>query len=156
MKINRRLRKATGVILIVMFASGALAVTTILDKIDLMRGRETMVFPSNLIEGGYVKATLTSLEFPALFDVLVLPYMWGKEIARAPHSGSRLFGFTVDPDLSTAGALKPAGSDSDPRLFHFLDLDLFRLKGPKKPIPTPALLILVDLIALIALKGRRK
>lgn len=156
MKTNRRLRKATGVILIVMLVSGALAATTIFDKINLMRGSETMVFPYNLFEGGYVKSTLAGLEFLALFDGLFLPCLKGKEVAGVPHSESTLFTYIVDPDIYTDGALKPAGSDSDPRLFRFLDLDLFRLKSPEEPIPTPALLILVGLIALIALKGRRK
>jgi hypothetical protein len=56
MRTSRRLRKATGVILIVVLASGALAATKSLDKTDLMRGRETMGFPFNLIEDGYVEA----------------------------------------------------------------------------------------------------
>ncbi len=63
MKTNRRLRKATGVILIVMLVSGALAATTIFDKIDLMRGSETIVFPFEITEAGPFKATLTDFEF---------------------------------------------------------------------------------------------
>ena len=95
MKTNRKLRKAAGVLLIVMFASGALAATIILVDTAFMRSTESMVFPNKI-------------------------------------------------------------KDYDPNLFRFLDLDLFRLKGPEEPIPTPALLILVGLIALIALTGRRK
>ena len=95
MKTNRKLRKAAGVLLIVMFASGALAATIILVDTDFMRSTESTVLPYKI-------------------------------------------------------------SDFDPKLFRFLDLDLFRLKGPEEPIPTPALLILVGLIALIALTGRRR
>ena len=45
---------------------------------------------------------------------------------------------------------------SDLSLFRVLDLCLSRLKVSDEPVPAGAVLILVGLIALIALKGRRK
>jgi hypothetical protein len=58
--------------------------------------------------------------------------------------------------LDDTDSLKPAVSDSDPRHSRFFNPDLFRLKKLEEPISTPALLILAGLVALIALKGRRK
>ena len=80
----------------------------------------------------------------------------GMEVVGTSHSGSRMSTYLIDPDILTPGAPKPAANDSDSRLFQFLDLDLFRLRGPEEPIPVPAILVLVGLIALIALRGRRK
>ena len=67
-----------------------------------------------------------------------------------------MFKFRVAPGIFAANVLRVAGDDSDLSLFRLLDLSLSRLKESDEPIPTAALLILVGLIGLIALKGRRK
>ena len=67
-----------------------------------------------------------------------------------------MFKFRVAPGIFAANVLGVAGDDSDLSLSRLLYLSLSRLKESDQPIPTAALLILVGLIGLIALKGRRK
>ena len=69
---------------------------------------------------------------------------------------TRMFKFQADPVIFSANVLGVAGGDPDLSLFRLLDLSLSRLKESDEPIPTAAILILVGLIGLIALKGRRK
>ena len=142
--------------LIVMLASVVQAATIMFENTDFTRSKESMVFPLNMMAGRHFETSPAGFEFPALFDVRSLTILKGGKVVGACHSGSRMSSYMIDSDILTSGAPKPAGSDSDPRLFRFLDIDLFRLKWPEEPIPAPALLILVGLIALIALKGRRK
>jgi len=68
------------------------------------------------------------------------------DFMRATETG--MFKFRAAPGIFPANVLGVAGDDSD--------LSLSRLKESDEPIPTAALLILVGLIGLIALKGRRK
>jgi hypothetical protein len=67
-----------------------------------------------------------------------------------------MFKFRVAPGIFAANVLGVAGDDSDLSLFRLLDLNLSRLKESDEPMPAAAVLILVGLIGLIALKGRRK
>ena len=67
-----------------------------------------------------------------------------------------MFKFRAAPGIFPANVLGVAGDDSDLSLSRLLYLSLARLKESDQPIPTAALLILVGLIGLIALKGRRK
>jgi hypothetical protein len=131
MKIRRKLRTTAGVLLVLMLASGAQAATVVLDEIDFMCGTETRKFFFEIIEGGHSRATLTDFEFHTPFDALT-------------------------PGIFTANVLGVAGWDSDLSLFRLLDLSLSRLKESDEPMPVVAVLILVGLIGLIALKGRRK
>jgi len=59
-------------------------------------------------------------------------------------------------DISPTNLLGVAGVDWDLGLFRFWDLDRSRGKVSDEPLPAAAVLILVGLVALIALKGRRK
>lgn len=138
MKRKRKLRTLAGVLLILMFASGAQAATMIFDKTDFMRGRET------------------DFEFLILFDIPVMAILKGLEIVGAPLLGSGMFKFQADPGISTADVNKLAGGGSVLSMPRLSDLGLSRLKVSDEPVPTIALLILVGLIALIALKGRRR
>jgi hypothetical protein len=116
MKTNRKLIKAMGVLLIVMFAPDAQATPIVLKYTDFKQ----------------------------------------TDFVGTSHSGSKTSTYLIDLDILTPGTPKPAENDSDSRPFQFLDLDLFRLRGTEEPIPVPAILILVGLIALIALRGRRR
>ena len=158
MKIKRKLRTTAGVLLILMLASGAQAATVVLDETGFMRGAETRVLSFENIEDGHFKATLTDFEFPAPFEVLALTLaiLKGKEIIGEPVLGSGMFKFQADAGIFSANVLGVAGGISDLSLFRVLDLSLSRLKASDEPIPAGAALILVGLIALIALKGRRK
>jgi len=156
MKRKRKLSTTAGVLLILMLASGAQAATVVLDKTDFMRGMETRMFPFEIIEGGHFKATLSNFEFPAPFDVLAPAILRGKEIVGNPLLGSGMFKFQADPGIFSANVFGVAGSDPDLSLFRLLDLSLSRLKMSDEPMPAAAVLILIGLIALIALKGRRK
>jgi hypothetical protein len=138
MKMKRKLRTIAGVLLILMFASGTQAVAVVLDKTDFMRGTET------------------DFEFQVLFDVPVLAILRGLEIVGAPLFGSGMFNFQAEPGISTADVNKVAGGGSVLSMPRLSDLGLSRLKVSDEPVPTIALLILVGLIALIALKGRRR
>ena len=126
MKIKRKLRTTAGVLLILMLASGVQAATVVIGTTGFMRGTETRMFPFEIIEGGHFKATLTDFIFPA------------------------------DPGTFSANVLGVAGGESDLSLLRLLDLSIARLKASDEPMPAAAVLILVGLIGLIALKGRRK
>ena len=138
MKLKRKLRTLAGVLLILMVASGAQAANLVFDKIDFMCGTETDV------------------EFLVLFDVPVLAISKSMEIVGTPLLGSMRFKFQADLAISTAGVNKVAGGGSVLSIPRLSDLGLSRLKVSDEPVPTIALLILVGLIALIALKGRRR
>ena len=138
MKLKRELRTLAGVLLILMFASGAQAATVVFDKTDFRRGTEP------------------DFEFLTPFDVPVLAILKDMEIVGAPLLGSGMFKFQADPGISTADVNKVAGGGSVLSMPRLSDLGLSRLKVSDEPVPTIALLILVGLIALIALKGRRR
>jgi hypothetical protein len=156
MKRKRKLSTIAGVLLILMLASGAQASTVVIGKNDFMRGTETRIFPFQIIGGGHFKATLMDFEFPAPFDVLAPTILRGKEIVGTPLSGSGMFKFQAVPGIFSANVHGVAGDFPDLSLFRVLDLSLSRLKTSDEPVPAGAVLILVGLIALIALKGRRK
>jgi len=67
-----------------------------------------------------------------------------------------MFKFQADLDIFVANVLGVAVDNSGFNLFRVLELSLSRLGESDGPMPTAALLILVGLIGLIALKGRRK
>jgi len=138
MKIKRELRTLAGVLLILMFASGVQAATVVVDKTDFKGGTET------------------DFESLILFDVPVMAILKGLEIVGAPLLSSGMFKFQADPGISTADVNKVAGESSVLSMPRLSDLGLSRLKVSDEPVPTIALLILVGLIALIALKGRRR
>jgi hypothetical protein len=148
MKKKRNLGTVAGVLLILMLASGTQAATVVLDETDFIRGTETRMFPFEIVEDGPFKATLTDFEFLAPFDVLALAILKGKGIVEDPFLGSEMFKFQADSGIFAANFFRIAGGD--------LDLSPTRLKVSDGPIPTAALLFLVGLIALIALKRRRK
>ena len=136
--MKRELRTIAGVLLILMFASGAQAAAVVFDKTDFMRGRET------------------EFEFLILFDVPVMAILKGLEIVGAPLLGSGMFKFPAELGILAADVNKVAGGGSVLSMPRLSDLGLSRLKVSDEPVPTIALLILVGLIALIALKGRRR
>jgi hypothetical protein len=138
MKIKRKLSILTGVLLILMFTSGAQAGTMIFDKTDFMPGRKTDV------------------EFLVLFDGPVMAFFRSLAIVGAPLFGSEMFKFQADPGISPVDVNKAAGGGSALSMPRLSDLGLSRLKVSDGPVPTIALLILVGLIALIAMKGRRR
>ena len=77
-----------------------------------------------------------------------IDFMRGKE--------TRMFKVQAAPGIFAAYVFGIAGDDSVFSLSRLLDFSLSRLKESDEPIPTAAILILVGLIGLIALKGRRK
>ena len=144
----RKLRTTAGVLMILMLASGAQTATVVLDDTVFMRGTETRMFSIENIESGHFKARLTDVEFLASFDVMALAISKGKELVGDLLLGSGMFKFQADPGIFPTSVLGIAGGDSD--------RSLSQLKVSDEQIPTAALLILVGLIALIALKRRRK
>jgi hypothetical protein len=138
MNIKRKLRTLAGVLLILMFASGAQAATVVLNETDFMR------------------STKTDFDFLVPFDVPVLAILKGIEMVGAPFLDFGMFNFRADPGISAADVNKVPGGGSVLSMPRLSDLGLSRLKLSDEPVPTIALLILVGLIALIALKGRRR
>ena len=136
--MKRKLRTLAGVLLILMFVSGVQAAAVVLDKTDFMRGTET------------------DFGFLAPFGQPVPAILKGMEIVGVPLFGSGMFKFPAEPGILTADVKKVAGGDSVLSMPRLSDLGLSRLKVSDEPVPTIALLILVGLIALIALKGRRR
>ena len=153
-KIKRTLRATSGVLLILMLASGAQAATVVFGETDFMFGTETRTLPFEIIEGVHFKATLSDSEFPAPFDAPAI--LKGKEIIGDPLLGTGMFKFQANPGTFSANVLGVAGGESDLSLLRLLDLIIARLKVSDEPMPAAAVLILVGLIGLIALKGRRK
>ena len=143
-------------LLIIMLVSGAQAATVVFGATDFMRGTETRTLPFEIIEGGNFKATLTDSEFPVLFEALAPAILKGKEIIGDPLLGAGMFKVQADPGTFSANVLGLAGGESDLILLRLLNLSIARLKASDEPMPAAAVLILVGLIGLIALKGRRK
>ena len=148
MKIKRKFRTAAGVLLILMLASGAQAATMVLDETDFIRGTERRLFLFDILEGGLFKVTLTDSEFSEPLDVLVLAILTGKEIVADPLLGSGMFKFQAGPSIFATNIFEIMWAE--------VGFSLSRKKMPDEPIPIAALLLLIGLIALIALKGRRK
>jgi hypothetical protein len=144
------------VLLILLLASGAQAKTVVFDKSNLMQGTEKGMFPFGIIEGGHFKETLPDFEFLMPIDVLALAILRGKEMVGNPLLSSGMLKFQAVPGILPVNVIGVAGGDSDHSFFRLFDLSLFPLMVSDEPIPTGAVLILVGLIALIALKGRRK
>ena len=138
MKMKQKLRTLAGALLILMFASGAQTAAVDLDKTAFMRSTET------------------DFGFLAPFDEPVLDILRGLEIVGAPLFGSGMFKFTVEPGILAADVNKVTDGSSVLSMPRLSDLSLSRLEVSDEPVPTIALLILVGLIALIALKGRRR
>ncbi len=107
MKFKQRLRKAAGVLLILMLASGAQAATVVHVETDFMRGTETRIFPFEIAEGRLFKATRTDFEFPAPIDALSI--LKGKEIGEGPLLDSEIFKFQTGPGISTAAVIGRSG-----------------------------------------------
>ena len=136
--MKRKLRTLAGVFLILMFASEAQAAGVVLDKTDFMRGRET--------DSGFLALSGDPVPF----------VLRGLEIVEAPLSGCGMSKFPVKPGILAADVNKLAGGGSVLGMPRLSDGGLSRLKVSDEPVPTIALLILVGLIAIIALKGRRR
>ena len=94
--------------------------------------------------------------FLAPFDVQALSILRGKEIVGTPLLGSGMFNFQAGPGIFSTNLLWAAGVDWDLGLSRLLNIERFRVKLSDEPLPAAAVLILVGLVALIALKGRRK
>ena len=156
MKINRALRTRAGVLLILILASGAQATTAIPDKSHLMRRAEPGMYPVGLVECGYFGPRTADVEFAAPSDAPDPSISMGKQIFGGFFSGSGMFKARADRSIFPAGVTEAGGGGSVFSISRLLDLSQFKLKVSDEPIPTVALLILVGLVAIIALKGRRK
>jgi hypothetical protein len=156
MKIKRKLKTIARVLLILVCASGAQAATVVLDKTDLMRDTEIIRFSFEILGGGLFKAPLTDFDILAPIDVLDLANWKGTEIVGDLLLGSEMVKFQAGPAIFVANFFGIAEDGSNLGLFRLLNLSLSRVNPSDEPIPTAALLILVGLIGLIALKGRRK
>jgi hypothetical protein len=99
---------------------------------------------------------LASLGLPWLHDFQQLTTINGNEIDTAFDFDWRMLEFESDPHITDDSLSNPTAKDSKSKLFGILDPALFRFQEPGEPIPIPAVLILVGLIALIALKRRRR
>ena len=156
MKIQQQLGTAAGVLLILLLASGAQAWTVVFDKTDLQRGTDIGMFPFEIVKGPHFKEPLPDVEFLVPLDVLALAVLGGKEAVGNPLLCSGMSKFQIAPGIFPANVLGATGGDSDLNIFRLLGLNRFRVKMSDEPVPAGAVLILVGLIALIALKGRRK
>ena len=156
-KIKRKLRATAGVLLTLLLASGAQAATVVFDKPNLKLDTETGRFAFEIMRGGPFKETLPDFEFLEPVNVPALAVLRGKEIVGNPLCSLGMLKFLqAAPGNYPANVLRVSGGDSDLSLFRLFDLSQSRLNVSDEPIPTAALLILVGLIALIAMKGRRK
>ena len=156
MKIQGKLSTAAGVLLILLLASGAQAGTVAFDRSDLQRGTDIGMFPFEIIIGGHFKEMIPHSGFLAPFDVQALAILRGKEIVGIPLLGSGMFNFQASPGIFPTNLLGVAWVDWGLGLFRLLNIDQSRVKLSDEPLPAAAVLILVGLVALIALKGRRK
>ena len=155
MQSGRIYRKAAGLLMVIL-VSIAQTAPAAADKFDLRHGKLTIVTLSQIIADEDIRPPLASLRLAGLLDFLPLTIINGNEIDAALDFDWRMLDFKSDPHFTADSPPNPTANDSKPRLFGILDPDLFRFQEPGEPIPTPAVLILVGLIALIALKGRRR
>lgn len=155
MRKSRVFKKAAGLLLVVLISIAQTA-STAADKIDLSHGKRTMVILSKMIADEDTRPRLVSLRLPGLLDFLPLTIINGNEIDAAFDFDWRVLEFKSDPHLTDDSSPNPTANDSEHRLNGNLDPALFRFQEPGEPIPTPAVLILVGLIALVALKRRRR
>ena len=145
MNINRTLKMAVWVLLILMLASGVQA-ATVLDNVAFISGTSTQMSRFEIMDAGLFKATLTDLEFLSPFDVLALAITAGPEVV-GTLVGPGMFTFEADPGTFVANVFGIAGGVPD--------LSLYRVEVSAVPIPAPALLFASGLIALIALRRRQ-
>ena len=148
MKTKRKFGTVVGVLLILLLASGTQAATSVFKPTGFMRGTQTNMFRYEITDSGLLKAMLSGIQFLVPFDVQALANFKGKEIIGDPLSDSKVFKFQADLGVFTTNVPEIAWSASG--------LGLSRLTDSDEPIPTSALLLLVGLIALIAIKSRRK
>ncbi len=155
MRKNRVFRKASGLLLVILISIAQTA-SAAAEKIDLSHGKQAMVTLAKMIADEDIRPLLPSIRLPGLIDFQPITTINGNEIDAAFDFDWRMLEFKSDPHLTDDSPPNPTANDSEPRLFGILDPALFRFKEPGEPIPTPAVLILVGLIALIALKRRRR
>ncbi len=154
--MKREFRTMAGVFFILMLVSGAQAASVVLDRTQFMCEAEPELFSVKRVERGYFEPRTANLGFQAPSDAPdpIIPV--GKQILREALSGSGMFNFRTDRRAFSAGVTEAGRDSSVFSISRLLDLSQLRLKVSDEPIPTVALLILVGLVAIIALKGRRR
>ena len=156
MKIKRELRTTAGVFLILMLVSGAQAAAVVPDRAKFICEAEPELFSVERVEGRYFKPRTADFEFQAPSDVPDQTTSVDKRVFGAFFSGSGRFKSQTDRRIFSAGVIEAVGDGWVFSISRLLDLSQFRLKVSDEPIPTVALLILVGLVAIIALKGRKR
>jgi hypothetical protein len=156
MKINRELRTAAGLLFILMLAAGAKATATVFDEADFKCRAEPETFPVELTERGYFRFAKAGVEFEPPSDPPGPTISMVKQISVGIFSSLGVFKFQTGRRDFAAGAAEAGGDGSVFSISRLLDLSRFKFKVSDDPIPTVALLILVGLVAIIALKGRRR
>jgi hypothetical protein len=155
MRKKRVFRIASGLLLAI-FISTAQTALAAADKIDLSHEKQTMEPLSKIIADENIRPPLASLGLPCLHDFQQITNVNRNEINTAFDFDWKMLEFKSHPHLTVDSLPNSTANDSEPRLFGILDPALFRFQEPGEPIPIPAVLILVGLIALIALKRRRR
>ena len=155
MRKNRVFRKASGLLLVILISISQTA-SAAAAMIDLSHGKEMMVTLVKIVANKDIRPPLPSLRLLRLIDFQPLTASNENEVDAAFGFDGITLEFKNDPHLTDDSPPNPAANDSEPKLFGILYRALFRFHEPGEPIPTPAVLILVGLIALIALKRRRR
>lgn len=148
MRIKSGLGSAFGVFLFLMLTSGAQTETQNFDRADFMNITAPNIFSDEIAERRRCRVIGASSGVRAPFKILTLGNLKRREIAEAPISGSDIYKFQGGLSIFSAHETFKAGANSFFSLSQIMESD--------EPIPTVALLVLVGLVALIALKGRRK
>ena len=156
MKIKRELRTTTGVFLILMLVSGARAASMDLDRTKFMCGAELELFSIERVERGYFEPRTADVDFPVPSVAPDPTISMEKQIFGVSFLGSGIFKFQTDRRFLAAGVTEAGGDGSVFSISRLFDLSKFNLKVSDEPVPTVALLILVGLVAIIVLKGRRR
>lgn len=154
MKIKRKPESSAGVWLILMIAFIVQVASLVSDGIGYICLTETRTLPSEIMGDKCVKATLAEKEFRVPLQTPV--FLDGEETDGylLPFLGIEKF----QPTLGMGNTKNPTllQARSERGLSQLLDYSLTRFKTFDEPIPTTALLVLAGLVAIIALRRRRK
>ena len=149
MKKKSGLGITAGVLLLfLMLTSVAQTATRVLGQNNFMQSTANRIYSDEIAAKKFYTVTQTYSGIPVLFNTPAQGKSQRREIAEVPFSGSDIHKFRSGLSIFAANATGKAGGGSF--------FSLFQIMESEEPIPTVALLVLVGLVAIIALKGRRK
>lgn len=148
MKWKRRIGAGLGMLLMLMIAAEGMA-STVLYEDAFVTGAKFIDFEFEIVDGGQYQTILTDLEFPALFDTLLLFVSTGIDVVGTPLVGPGMLTFDADPGMFVANILGLAEGDFKLGAFNV------EVAATHVPVPPAILLLTSGLIGLISIRRFR-